>query len=202
LGTFLGSLVLSSVGLSNPLLSLVAGVPGNFVGFFLLGWLARRGGWRMFIAATLVSLMVGNLIAASGVMLFFHYIVPLWAAWPVEVKLATILGLTLFWTATMVPFVLPLVPVMLRALKPFSGRDMLTIPSWTPLKPSELVPVSIAASMVLVSIFAVVMFTALGDLMFMKVVSKEVAGWAKILILLSALIVALFGPLTSTIKGR
>jgi len=102
----------------------------------------------------------------------------------------------------MVPFVLPLVPVMLRALKPFSGRDMLTIPSWTPLKPSELVPVSIAASMVLVSIFAVVMFTALGDLMFMKVVSKEVAGWAKILILLSALIVALFGPLTSTIKGR
>jgi uncharacterized membrane protein len=32
LGTFVGSVVLSSVGLSNPLLSLVAGFPGNFAG--------------------------------------------------------------------------------------------------------------------------------------------------------------------------
>jgi hypothetical protein len=51
-------------------------------------------------------------------------------------------------------------------------------------------------------VFATVMFTALGDLMFARVVSKEAATWAKWLILVSALVVAVFGPLSSTLKGR
>jgi hypothetical protein len=202
LGTFVGSVVLSSVGLSNPLLSLVAGVPGNFAGFFLLGWLCRRGGWRMFVAATLLSLLVGNFIAASGVLLYFSYVVPTWAGWPPDVKLATILGLTLFWMVTMVPFILPLVPALLRVLKPFSGRSLLRVPSWPAQRPTELIPISLTISVILVMVFAAVMFTALGDLMFARVVSKEAATWAKWLILISALIVAVFGPLSSTLKGR
>jgi uncharacterized membrane protein YwzB len=103
---------------------------------------------------------------------------------------------------TMVPFILPLVPALLKVLKPFSGKALLRVPSWPTQRPTELIPISLTISVILVMVFAAVMFTALGDLMFARVVSKEAATWAKWLILISALIVAVFGPLSSTLKGR
>jgi uncharacterized membrane protein YwzB len=78
----------------------------------------------------------------------------------------------------------------------------LRVPSWPTQRPTELIPISLTISVILVMVFAAVMFTALGDLMFARVVSKEAATWAKWLILISALIVAVFGPLSSTLKGR
>lgn len=81
LGTFIGSVILASVGLSNPFLSLVSGVPGNFVGFFILGYLMSRvRSWYRFVWSTLVSLFFGNLVAAAGVVSFFTLIVPRWAS--------------------------------------------------------------------------------------------------------------------------
>ena len=39
IGTFLGSFILTAVGTGlGPIASLVSGSPGNFVGFYLLGW--------------------------------------------------------------------------------------------------------------------------------------------------------------------
>jgi uncharacterized membrane protein len=117
LGTQLSSMYLPT-GL-GPIGSLVSGVPGNFFGFYLLGWLVRRKkNWTGFLQGSLVGLIVGNLAAASGVMFWLTLIVPRWATWALVTKIGVILGLTLFWFATMLPFVLILVPILIRGVKP------------------------------------------------------------------------------------
>jgi len=119
LGTQLSSMFLPT-GL-GPIGSLVSGVPGNFIGFYLLGWLVRRKrNWTGFLQGSLVGLIVGNLAAASGVMFWLTLIVPSWAAWALATKMGVILGFTLFWFATMLPFVLILVPILMRGVKPLN----------------------------------------------------------------------------------
>jgi len=202
LGTFVGSILLASVGLSNPLLSLVSGVPGNFVGFFLLGLLTRRyRSWRTFIWASLVGVFIGNLIAASGVMAYLSMVEPRWAPWPLSVKLATIMGFTLFWMVTMIPFILPIVPALIRAVAPLSGRAGINVPVWKQAEPSKLMPLSLTTAIILGAVFAVVVFTPLGDLMFVKITLPDQSFWVKTLVLIAGVSVAVFGPLISLIRG-
>lgn len=121
LGTLLSSIFLPS-GL-GPVGSLVSGVPGNFAGFYILGWLVRRRrDWTGYLEGSLAGLAVGNLVAAGGVMFWLTSVVPRWASWAVETQIGVILGFTLFWFATMLPFVLLVVPLLLKALNPLSKR--------------------------------------------------------------------------------
>jgi len=77
IGTFVGSFILSLFGLSNLILSLISGVPGNFIGFYMLGYLlSRYRSWGSFIVSSFTSLFIGNFIAASGVMAYFSFIMP------------------------------------------------------------------------------------------------------------------------------
>lgn len=201
LGTFIGSVILASVGLSNPLLSLVSGVPGNFIGFFLLGWLLRMRSWFRFIWASITALFVGNIVAASGVVSFFTFFIPRWASWSLEAKLGTLAGLTLFWVATMLPFVLPIVPVLLRVTSPILTRIGVTMTQFSGVRPSQLMPISLASAAILVVVFVAVQFTPFGDVLFAKIISPDKLPWVKSLILIAAGSVALFGPLTTLIGG-
>ena len=100
-------------------MSLVAGVPGNLVGFYVLGWLfLKRRSLSSFILGNFVALLIGNLIAALGVLAYFVFIVPDWALWPINLQIAVVVGLTLFWVCTMVVFVTPLVPVLVTYIEP------------------------------------------------------------------------------------
>jgi len=123
IGCFIGDFALSFFGLTTPLLSLIAGVPGNLIGFYVLGCLTSK--WRSlsaFILSSFIALLIGNLVAALGVLTYFWFIVPSWAPLPLNVKFAITAGLTLFWLVTMIIFMVPLVPVIIRCAKPSLER--------------------------------------------------------------------------------
>jgi hypothetical protein len=106
--------------------SLIAAVPGNFIGFCFLGhYLHARFTWTRYVAASIVTLVFANFIVAV-------LSVPVWTAIFLPEafsKLPTLswgfisLGLTLWWFSSMLPFVLLLaVPPAIRgACKAFPG---------------------------------------------------------------------------------
>jgi hypothetical protein len=136
LGTFIGDAIfLSPQGSTNPALSLIAGVPANFIAFLLFGWFVKKyKSWSAFVAATVSFVTLGNLIAATSIVIFgasvFTALGPLTKAYSVT---SLILGFTVFWTATMIPAILVAVPLLVRAIEPLQGRSPIVkyYPSWS-----------------------------------------------------------------------
>lgn len=198
IGVFVGDLYLSTFGLTNPFLSLIAGVPANFVGFYLLGWLMYKwGSWRLFLWASLSGLVVGNLIAASIVVFYISTL--LGALWPLDVQLATTIGLTLFWITTMLPFVLAIVPALVKAASK-SRLSSLTSGSWLKWRGVSSSTV-LSDSLVVAAIFSVLTFilvlTPLGDLLFATVKLPLNTFLIKSLTAVTAITTLIFGPLVT-----
>lgn len=206
IGTFMASFILATFGLSNPALSLMSGVPGNFAGFYLLGWLLSRGRtWRSFVSSSIVSLFVGNLIAATGVMLYFSFVVPAWAAWTIGEKLLTILGLTLFWMVTMVPFVIAVVPPLYRGIGPIvSERFAAAVRSdvFGKDRPRDLLYNSLMLFLMFLAIYVGVAMTPFGDAIFGKVIRPEYVFWVKNLFIIAGGTVLAFGLGASLIVNK
>ena len=111
-GSFVGDMIsLVPGGASNPLLAIVAGGVGNFLGFLVLGWVYQKiKGWKGFILGTTSGLFLGNLWAAAGVVFLLR------------LPAILTLGFLLFWFGTMFPFVVILVPGLIRAMRPYSSQ--------------------------------------------------------------------------------
>lgn len=197
IGTFIGDFALSFFGLSNPLLSLIAGVPGNFFGFYLLGWLtSKRRSWSSFIANSFASLVVGNLIAAAGVVLYYWFVVPDWALYPLDLKMTILLGLTFFWVTTMIVFVLPLVPVLVAYIEPsMSEIGIIGIKGLRQGKPNDIVKSSIVVSAVLLVLYVLVKFVPGGNSLFAGVLPSE-------LLLIAAVVVFIFGMILAFLARK
>jgi len=120
IGTFLGDVVgLWPMGLSNPLLSLVAGVPANFLGFLLFGYLIKRyNTLQDFVWVTLLALIVGNFIAGMGVAFSLGILIQAVGDLSLTDRLMIAIGLMLYWVVTMLPFMYVLVPLLIRYLSP------------------------------------------------------------------------------------
>jgi len=120
LGAALGTLIADSTkhGYLYPG-SFLAAVPGNFIGFFLFGYiLKKRFSWGRFIAASNLTLTVANLIVA------FLYVFLFKVLYVGDIKYVTVapqvltylsIGLTIYWFVTMLPFVLLVTPLLIRA---------------------------------------------------------------------------------------
>ena len=113
LGTFVGDVVfLTPLHETTPILSLVAGVPANFIAFLLFGYFVKRyRSWPAFVAGTVCFVTLGNLIAAVNVVEFL------------ALPQGLILGFTLFWNIGAIPAVIVGVPIMVRATQPLVGRS-------------------------------------------------------------------------------
>jgi len=93
--------------------SLVAAVPSNFVAFYTFGKLLKgRFRWPRFIASSLLALAVGNGMCAALYMLYKAAI----GAIPAQLVPGLVVGLTVWWFSTMLPFQLLAVPPVLKAL--------------------------------------------------------------------------------------
>jgi uncharacterized membrane protein len=188
IGCFLGDFALSFFGLTTPLLSLVAGVPGNFVGFYVLGWLyTKRRSLSSFILDNFVALFAGNLVAALGVLAYFLYIVPTWASWPINLQVAVVVGLTLFWVTTMVVFVTPLVPVLVMYIEPtLSKIGVKGVSKFEPSSKADIFKSTGLVTLILVAVYVFVTFMPDGSQLFAGTVPPE-------LLLLSAGVIFVTG---------
>ncbi len=201
IGTFVGDVVfLTPLGLTTPVLSIVAGVPGNFAGFFLLGWFVLKyRSWFGFVFGSFISLLVGNLIAALGVVGYLVLFLG-WSALPFDALVGAVFGFTFFWLVTMIPFVIPLVPPMVAALQPLVRSQVdVGLVGWKRGTGSEALKSSLAVSAILGLLYAVVQLTPLGDILFESVTGPQFIPWLKLLFLASALVVFIFGVVASIV---
>ncbi len=117
-GAALGTLMADSVkhGYLYPG-SYLAAVPGNFLGFYLFGYLTRRFTWRRFILASHLTLTTANFVVAFLYVVAFKLLyLGEYTNFPPEAFAILIVGLTIWWYVTMLPFVLLVTPILSRAV--------------------------------------------------------------------------------------
>jgi hypothetical protein len=197
IGCFLGDFALSFFGLTTPILSLVAGVPGNLVGFYVLGWLVtRRRSLSSFFLSSFVALVIGNLVAALGVLAYFVFIVPEWISWPISLQISVVAGLTLFWLSTMVVFVIPLVPVLAKYIEPtLSKIGVKGVSSLEPSSKTDTIKSTCLVTIILVAVYVVVSFIPGGAQLFAGTIPPE-------LLLLSAGVILITGLLFAALSEK
>lgn len=185
LGTFVGDFLVTT----TPALSLVAGVPANFLAFLLFGWFVKKyTSWPSFVAATVAFVTLGNLIAAVMVYLFAFRLIGL------VVPSSAILGLTVFWNTTSIPAVIIAVPLLVRAIRPLYGRSRVLqyYPGWTS---------TIVGRQTLLAVGCAMAYVAFGAVIFLlspaSVATKPGIGYFA----LAALMVVIFGPIANLLAG-
>jgi hypothetical protein len=120
-GAAIGTLIADSVkhGYLYPG-SFLAAVPGNFIGFFLFGYIVKKKfTWGRFILASNVTLTVANLIVAFLYITVFKVLYlsqPAYVALSWDAIVFLSVGLTIWWFVTMLPFVLLITPLLIRAV--------------------------------------------------------------------------------------
>src|SRR5438309_2366257 len=181
LGTFVGDvLFLTPLKETTPFLSLVAGVPANFVAFLLFSWFVKKyKSWPAFVAATVCFVTLGNFIAATSVVTFLS--LPTWL----------ILGLTVFWNTGAIPAMIIGVPILLRATRPLLGRSSILKypPQWSGGVGGRSTAVALVFS---------VLFVALGAAILLGVPGTS-ANWPGLAsyFAVAAAVVVIFGPIAS-----
>ena len=186
LGTFIGdSLLLAPLGLTTPVYSLVAGVPANFIAFLLFGWFVKRyRSWPAFIGATVSFVTLGNLIAATNLVLFL------------SLPTSLILGFTVFWNTTSIPAIIIAVPILIRATQPVFGRSGILVnnPDWSMSAPRRQTTIAVVFG---------VLFLALGVLFFVAAPPSTIAKWPGLTTYytVAAAAVIVFAPITTVVVG-
>lgn len=160
LGAAMGTLMADSLKHGTLYIpSLLAAVPGNFVGFYLLGKiLEKKFGWSKFAIASQISLFAGNAVVAylyAWVISFLGFLPPTLTSYELFL-LGT--SLTLWFFITEYPFVLLLSPPLLKILASCSVQELnerLKDPSE---RPSWLVSLSLPG-IVFLGISAIILMT-------------------------------------------
>jgi len=97
--------------------SLIAAVPGNFIGFYLFGYIVkRRFSWGRFVLASNLTLAVANLIVATLYVFIFKVLYLGQLPLTLDALIFMVVGLTIWWFVTMLPFVLLVTPPLIRAV--------------------------------------------------------------------------------------
>jgi len=97
--------------------SLIAAVPGNFIGFYLFGHIVKRKfTWGRFVLASNLTLTIANLIVAALYIFMFKVLYLGQLALPFDALMFLVIGLTIWWFVTMLPFVLLVTPPLIRAI--------------------------------------------------------------------------------------
>lgn len=115
-GAAMGTFIQSIVRYGHPWLTLISGTPANFVAFYLFGALLhKKFSWTRFLIVSVMVLIFANLLCAVGVLgavVTGIYPIPLSPPY----YTGFVIGLTLWWFITMLPFVLLFTPVLLRSV--------------------------------------------------------------------------------------
>ena len=116
IGAALGTFIQSIFRYGHPWLTLVSGTPANFIAFFSLGYLLhRKFTWARFVASSIAVLIAANFVCAIGVLAYFVATGAFPSNLPYMFYLGFVVGLTLWWYITMLPFLLILTPVLIKS---------------------------------------------------------------------------------------
>ena len=159
-----------------------------------MGWFTRKyHSWNGFVFGSFIALLVGNLVCAVGVVGYLTLTL-VWSGLSVDALIGAVFGFTLFWLVTMIPFVVPLVPPMVKALQPLVGSHIdFGFFGWRRDSGKEALKSSIYVGAVLGILYLAVQFTSLGDSMFKSVTTPQYIPWLKVLFLIAAVVVTFFG---------
>jgi len=185
LGTFVGDFFVQT----NPTLSLIAGVPANFLAFLLFGWFVKKyRSWPSFVAGTVIFVSLGNLMAAILVYLFIGSTIG------ETLPSSAIMGLTIFWNTTSIPAILIGVPILVRGARPLYGRTRLLtqFPQW---------PGTIGTRGYVVALGFAAAYTILGAVVFLLEPSSVSVSPGLFYFVIAALLVVVFGSVSSVLAG-
>lgn len=116
IGAAMGTLIADSIKHGTLYFgSLFAAVPGNFIGFYIFGRICRGFSWRKFIIATNVTLTSANFLTAFLYLYVFKFLYMQAIKVSFMDLLALSFGLTVWWFVTMLPFVLIITPLLIKA---------------------------------------------------------------------------------------
>ena len=116
-GAALGTFIADSVNQGGfHIGSLIAAVPGNFLGFYLMGWyLRKKFTWGRFITASVLTLIFANLLVAIlYVGVYMNLFLGSLPPYGLGGLTMFIVGLTIWWFVTMLPFVVLITPPLIR----------------------------------------------------------------------------------------
>lgn len=186
IGTFLGDYFVRT----TPALSLIAGVPANFIAMLLFGLFVKRyRSWSAFVAAAVAFVTLGNLIAAVNLVLYLA----LPTSW--------IFGFVVAWNITGIPAIIIMVPILVRAVRPIIGRSRILTnsPDWSGIIGRRQVAISLVFPM-LYAVLGIAVF--LLDSTGISTLSAPGSGAAGVAYFgVAAVLVLIFGPLSSMIAG-
>jgi hypothetical protein len=196
IGTFIGDLIfLVPSGGTSPALSLAAGVPANFIAFYVFGTLVKKyRSWSSFIALSVASITLGNFLAAALVATLGPFLfAPLAALTSPAARITLTIGLTVLWDTTMIPTVMIAIPPLLRAVRPLVGRSTILVyyPEWSNYEVKRLLPTSL--------VFAF-LFILVGAFFFLTPLGEQYAA-VKTLVFVTAASLAIFGPIVGIVAG-
>jgi len=115
-GAAIGSQITDMLTSGYFLSGLIAGMPGNFAGFYLYGWLLRgKFSWRRYVLTSVFTLFFANLFTAALVDVYYVLFLPsLFKSLSWGIALA--IGLGAYWFITMLPFALTIDPALIKVL--------------------------------------------------------------------------------------
>ncbi len=121
IGAALGTFIADSAKYGYPYPgSFLAAVWGNLAGFYLFGWiLKRRFSWGRFVMVSNITLTLANALVAFLYVFTFKVLYlndPKYVTMPLDVQIFFSIGLTIWWFVTMLPFVLLVTPLLIRAV--------------------------------------------------------------------------------------
>ena len=208
IGSFIGDMVsLVPAGRSTFLWALLAGGTGNFLGFLVLGLVYERlKNWRGFIFGTAAGLFVGNLVAAAGVVLLGMFFLPSSSVNPFPGMAGGLaggigVGLLLFWFGTMFPFVIILVPPVVRLLRPYASNLSVgrVYPDLSEQNKKLLWTWSILVAVLVLAALAVAIFSGVPGIKAIVTADGGALNW-ELLFIISAIAVLIVGALMPQIS--
>ncbi|MHB1867474.1 MAG: hypothetical protein ACYCPP_00840 [Nitrososphaerales archaeon] len=194
-------------GRSTFLWALLAGGTGNFLGFLVLGLVYERlKNWRGFIFGTAAGLFVGNLVAAAGVVLLGMFFLPSSSVNPFPGMAGGLaggigVGLLLFWFGTMFPFVIILVPPVVRLLRPYASNLSVgrVYPDLSEQNKKLLWTWSILVAVLVLAALAVAIFSGVPGIKAIVTADGGALNW-ELLFIISAIAVLIVGALMPQIS--
>lgn len=113
LGAAIGIFIADVVyGHGNALLSVIVGVPANFIAFWIIGYAQRKFSWKKYFFLAFAGLAAGSIYIGIGLWAFSHFFISfLGSDWGIVLGLSAAL-----WTfVSEIPFLIIVVPIVVKA---------------------------------------------------------------------------------------